>query len=289
MLRQKNIEKYDLYVKHAINELFKTAFTNQMHENDLVLVLINGTKNNYPEETLKRLKITNYQIGHDIVHFRYSTFIDFFNQYKMIRDEEDYEDIENKQLFHETMIQMQLLSYMKFWETDLILKRLLNLSRLCQKKEYLWDIKQKELNNRRKLVKDEIQEPIQTLCPKFYAFIDDVYSRQLRNAIAHSQYYIIFDEISLTNMDENQYYHLNNISYSRWDEIFTKIILMHNHMISNLNKYHSFYVKKVKEKHNGLLVYFPEKTNNGLNKTAWIKYDDKRMQWYWNDKGVKIR
>src|SRR5690554_3571866 len=98
MLLQKNIDKYKQTVKQAINELFDVAFTNQKFENDLVLILANGTKNNYPEETLKRLKITNYQIGHDFVHFRYTTFFDFFIQFINLRDEEEYKEIQDKQL-----------------------------------------------------------------------------------------------------------------------------------------------------------------------------------------------
>jgi hypothetical protein len=282
MLLSESINKYKPKVKEAIDELFSAAFTNQKFDNDLVLILANGTKTDYPEETLKRLNISNYQIGHDFVHFRYSTFFDFFTQYKRLRNEEEYELIQDKQLY-KTMIQMQLLAYMKFWETDLILKRLYNLARLSQGKEFLWDIPQKELNERRRLVKDEIQNPIKGLCPIFSDFIEDVYSRQLRNAIAHSQYYIMYSNIYLTNKDENKFYILNGISFERWDEIYTKVILMHNYMIDNFNKYFDFYKNKVEDKHNGLLVYFPDLNNNGLNKSAWIKFDKERKQWYWNN------
>lgn len=283
MLKQENIEKYDSQVRLAIDELWMMASKNQKSENDLVLIIANGSKNNYSAEILRRHKTTNYQIGHDLVHFRYITFYDFIDQYKKVFDEEEYGGYENKTLWDETMVQMQLLSYLKFWETDLILKRLYNLSLLAQGKEYLWDIQQKELNDRRRLVKDEIQEPIKDICPKFYDFIDNVYSRQLRNAIAHSQYYIMHSTIHLTNRDESKFYKLNSISFVRWEEIFTKIILMHNYLIDNFNRYSSYYADKVQNKHNGLLVYFPDLDVYGLNKSAWIKFDEERRQWFWND------
>lgn len=283
MLLPESVEKNKPIVKLAIDELFDAAYQNQKFENDLVLILANGTKTNYPEETLKRLKISNYQIGHDLVHFRYSTFFDFFTQYKRLRDGEEYDAIQDKQVYDETMVQMQLLAYMKFWETDLILKRLYNLSKLAQEEEFIWDIPQKELNERRRLVKDEIQNPVEELCPKFYDFIEDVYSRQLRNAIAHSQYYIMYDNITLTNKEENKYYKLNAISFERWDKIFTKVILMHNLMVDNFNKYHDLYVKKAESKHNGLRVIFPEKKESGLDRSAWIMFDKERGLWYWNN------
>lgn len=284
MLKKENINKYENEVSLAVGELWNKAFMNQKNENDLVLILANGIKNNYPEETLKKLKNTNYQIGHDFVHFKYSTFFNFFNQYKFVINEKDYEVIEDKQLYDDVMVQMQLLSYMKFWEADLILKRLYNLSRLSQGKEYAWEIPKEKLNNRRILVKDEIQNPLQELCPKFYSFIEDIYSRQLRNAIAHSQYYIMFDTISLTNKSENKHYKLNSISFERWDEIFTKVILLHNYMIDRFNRYHHFYAKEAEDKHNGLRVYFPEKDKNGFYKSGWLKFDRDLNKWNWNRK-----
>lgn len=283
MLRQESVERYDNEVRIAIDELWDAAFKNQKNENDLALILANGSMNNFPEETLKRLKITNYQIGHDFVHFRYNTFFDFFMQYKGLRDEDEYQLIHDKQLHNETMTQMQLLAYMKFWETDLILKRLYNLARLSQGKDFMWNVSQKELNERRTLVKDEIQNPVKDLCPHFFDFIESVYSRQLRNAIAHSQYYILYDSINLTNKEESKYYELDSITFEKWDEIFTKVILMHNHMINNFNKNHDFFARKSIQKHNGLLVYFPENDERGLKKTGWIKWDEERHTWFWNN------
>ena len=283
MLRKENIEKYNNEVQIAIGELWEMAFENQKNENDLALIIANGSMNNFSEETLKRLQITNYQIGHDFVHFRYFTFYNFINQYKNVLNEEEYKAVENKQLYDETMVQMQLLAYLKFWETDLILKRLLSLSKLVQGKEYLWDIKQSELNQRRIILKNEIQNPIENLCPRFYAFIDDIYSRQLRNAIAHSQYYIMYDSINLTNKEESKYYELDSITFEKWDEIFTKVILMHNYMVGNFNKYHNFYAAKANQKHNGLRIYFPEVDSIGLKKGAWIKWDQERQTWFWNN------
>lgn len=81
----------------------------------------------------------------------------------------------------------QLLLYMKFWETDLILRRLSNLAKLAQAKPYYWEYSQKVFNDRRNLIKDDIQKPLESICPLFYELIDEIYSNQIRNAVAHSQ------------------------------------------------------------------------------------------------------
>jgi hypothetical protein len=92
---------------------------------------------------------------------------------------------------------------MKFWETDLILRRLSNLSNLAQAKPYYWDYSQTVYDARRNLIKDEIQKPLEFICPLFYKLIDEIYSNQIRNAVAHSQYYFLYDSIHLTNKDGN--------------------------------------------------------------------------------------
>jgi len=48
--------------------------------------------------------------------------------------------------------------------------------------------------------------------------------------------------------------------------MFTKFMLLYNFMIKIFNKYQSLYQDKVKDKHFGLLIYFPEKDLKGSQK-----------------------
>lgn len=285
MLFSESVEKYDPTVKLAVDELFDAAYKYQKNPNDLVLLLANGSYANISDEALKSFKITPYQIGHDEVHFRYISFYEFINQYKQVVSkvefDNSFEDNEDKELYLNTMIQMQLLCYMKFWETDLMLKRLLNLSNLSQGIDYLWKIDQEELDERRPFIRDKIQKPLENICPNFYNLLDETYTPQIRNAIAHSQYYLMYNSINLTNKDHSEYYKLRSVDYQKWDEIFTKLILTHNHIIQNFNKYNDIYSEQAKVKHNGLIVYFPEKDHFGLNKTAWVKYIPGLGMWDW--------
>lgn len=123
---------------------------------------------------------------------------------------------------------------------------------------------------------------LKDICPLFYKLIDKIYCNQIRNAVAHSQYYYLYKSIYFTNKEENQFYKLNGISYDDWEIMFTKLMLLYNYLIGNYNKYQSIYQTEVKDKHFGLLVYFPEKDYKGLEKTGWIKYDFDQKRWYWN-------
>jgi hypothetical protein len=190
MLFEETINKYKDEVEKAIDQLFVEAFKNQVNKTDLLLVLENGLKKDYPESSLKRLKISPYQIGPDKIGFRYDTFYQFINYYRQgIRSKDEFikefEDDKTKDSFFAFYRDFQLLLYMKFWETDLILRRLSNLSNLAQTKPYFWEYSQKVFNARRNLIKAEIQKPIEQICPLFYQLIEDIYSNQIRHAVAH--------------------------------------------------------------------------------------------------------
>jgi hypothetical protein len=288
MLFEETINLYQDQVEAAVDQLYDIAFKNQVAENDLLLVLENGLKNDYDKAQLKRLKSSPYQIGPHYIGLRYDTFYQFINYYrkgiksKIEFDKEFGDDVKTKESFLNFYRDFQLLLYMKFWETDLILRRLTNLSSLAQGIPYSWEYSQNIFNKRRNIIQDEIVKPLSTVSPLFSVLINEIYSNQIRNAVAHSQYYILFDSINLTNKDQNPYNKLTRISFDDWEKMFTKVMLLYNFLIKNFNKYQAKYQDNARDKQFGLLVNFPEKDVKGLLKTGWLKYDFSQKRWYWN-------
>jgi hypothetical protein len=290
MIFEEILQTYKDSVKKAVAELFKNAFKNQVNDTDLLLVLENGFKQDYSQDQLKRLKITPYFIGPEIIGLRYDSFYKFINEYRnLVFKRSDYE-LELKKQFSERSyllnytIEQELLIYLKFWETDLILRRLYNLSRLARGLNYEWEYHQVFFNDRRKLVKEEIQNNLKIITPIFYILIDEIYNRQIRNAVGHSQYYFLYDSIVLTNKKESIHYKLNSITLPDWEILFHKNILFYNYMIYYYNLYSKKYQKLAKDKHFGLLISFPEKNTLGNNKSGWVKYDNFNSKWRWNNK-----
>jgi hypothetical protein len=289
MLFEETMLQYEDSIKDAVEELFKNAYSNQVNETDLLLVLQNGIKQRYSPETLKRLKTTQYSIGPDFIGLRYSSFYNFINQYRtIIFKKSDHLKELNKQhsersyLYH-YFIEQELLIYLKFWETDLILRRIYNLSRLARGLDYCWDYNQEQFNERRKIVKVEIQKNLQGITPKFCQLLEDIYNRQLRNAIAHSQYYLLYDEINLTNRNDKPYYKIDSIHYNIWEVLFHKNVLFYNYLIHFFNEYSRLYQDLAHDKQNGLLIVFPEKTIKGNNKTGWTRFNENLSRWNWAD------
>jgi hypothetical protein len=290
MIFDETLQAYKDPVKKAVSELFRKAYRNQVNDTDLLLVLENGLKQDYSEEQLKRLKITPYSIGPEIIGLRYNDFYKFINEYrKVIFKKSDFEVELKKQhsernYFYNYTIEQELLIYLKFWETDLILRRLYNLSRLARGLEYDWEYNQDFFNDRRKVVRDEIQNNLKLITPKFYNLLDEIYNRQIRNAVGHSQFYFLYDSIHFTNKKENSHYKLSSITLKDWEILFHKNILFYNFMIYYHNFYSKKYQEQAKDKHFGLLISFPEKNTLGNNKTGWVKYDKYYSQWRWDNK-----
>jgi hypothetical protein len=102
-------------VRQAVEELFSQAFNNQIHETDLLLILENGLRLEYPPETLERLNMTPYFIGAERIGLRYSSFYKFINQYRtaIYKKSEHIEEL-NKQHFdrnylYDFLIEQELL------------------------------------------------------------------------------------------------------------------------------------------------------------------------------------
>jgi hypothetical protein len=169
---------------------------------------------------------------------------------------------------------------LKFWESDLILRQLYNLTNLASGKYYDWHFGLSY--SRRPFIREQIQAPLKDICPKAYKLIEEIYSSQIRNAIAHSKYYFLGRNIQLGNKEENKFYKLHNIPFDEWEIIFHKTLLFYNFIIGNLQKYDKMYQIEVRDKFYGLPLSTPGLSNHGLRKNQWVKYDNGYHRWLWS-------
>lgn len=290
MVFNETLLQYNEEVGQAVKELFDLAENNQKHENDILLIHLNGWKNQKLEQGLRNNNYSPFMIGpgelghcfHSIYELYDNYRRNIYNKSEITVERQKEEDFINQE---KASIDIELLIYLKFWEADLILFKLYNLSQLAQGKPYDWELlNTKKISNRRKLVRNNIQAPIKDICPKFFQLIDETYSRQIRNAIAHSKYFHLYKTIYLANLSENEYYKLSNLKYENWEIIFHKILLLFNHIIQQTQSVNERKIAIAKNKHNGLPINIPEKDKYKLNKVFWIKYDNERKDWIWNNK-----
>lgn len=283
------LKKYQKEVKEAVDELFEVAYKNQKIDTELLLVIIHGFHDDKNLEFFKREKLSPYVFGPAHVGYSLDAFYEFFHSYrtsnrskkaftKLLQDPEHKEVTE----YHERLtFNIELLIYLKFWESDLILRQLYNLANLASGKYYDWHFSLSY--SRRTFIRGQIQAPLKEVCPKTHKLIEDIYSAQIRNAIAHSKYYFMGRNIQLGNKEENKFYKRHNIPFDEWEIIFHKTLLFYNFIIGNLQKYDKMYQTEVSDKHFGLPLSTPRLTNLGLRKSQWVKYDSRRHRWLWSN------
>jgi len=288
MVFVETLKQQSSVVKAAVDELFDAAHRNQKYDTDILIVIIHGFYNDSYKEYFERNKLSLYTFGPEHVGYSLDTFYEFFHSYrtktfsrpkfyKALKTKKTKENVEH---LERLSFNLELLIYLKFWESDLLLRQLYNLANLACGKHYEWDFK--VVKGRQSLIRRHIQAPLKEACPKFYNLIEETYSAQIRNAIAHSKYYFLGRNLQLANTDDRTNDNLVNISFEDWEIRFHKVLLIYNFIIMNIEKYNKEYQDEVKDKHFGLPLSVPKLNHLGNRKNQWVKYDKVWHRWLWS-------
>ena len=257
--------------KEALQSLFQKVKKNQSDENDLLLVLLNG----FHSEGLVGSGLSPFMFGPGIESYVEQTQYDFFHSFRTTYlRKSKAEFLKEEQLNDEwykkyhTITQLELLVYLKLWESDLLLKQMYNLcSLLLHGNSYDW-YKTTKGEGRKSLIEDQIIKTCKNKAPKFHRFIDSIYNRQIRNAAAHSQFYILGNHISFTNHDHDNGHDLHQLSIDEWETTFHRTVLFYNSFIRTSQDYSRRYKDEAKDKHFGKKIRTTrsdgtQKTTNG--------------------------
>ncbi len=144
-----------------------------------------------------------------------------------------------------------MLAYLKFWEADFSLKRLYNLCRLANGEDYSWDV---EIKSKKTFIKNETIDRLNNSAPKANVFLHGIYQRQIRNAAAHSQFYLLGEYLNFLNQNEEEGHKLMNIRIEDWELIFHKLILFNEAILKNIEEVSQEYRKIGFEKHYGIQI-----------------------------------
>jgi hypothetical protein len=270
-------------VDTAVTELFNAVQSNQTHEQDLLLTHINGSY----EESLKEYKekLSPFVFGPGgWIYNADETQYRFYDAYRHTIEEiprdvyfEDFDSNLKKQFDYDFLLQIELMVFLKFWESEPMLKRLYQLSNLAQGKNYDWYFNMASSGKPHKIIRTLVRDPIKDICPKYYKLLKDIYLSQIRNAAAHSQFYILHKKIGFCNYNK-KHSPLTQIDFSDWEQRFHKLILLYNAILYHLNETHKEYVARQVDKEFGLEVRLT------ATKSSWIKWVEAgRVDWMWYD------
>jgi len=291
MLYEEKLKLYDDEVKNSVDELFTVADKYQSHYSDLLLIIIHCFFNedavNWNNPNIPKLSPFVFGSGNEglMLKSQNEFFHAYFNMYIIKEDEPQelkiFKEGNGPILNKSAIIQMELMFYLKSWEADLFLKILYNLSRLTHGKNYDWHKKLKD-TGRTNLITENIRNMTKVTAPTFYNLIDSIYSPQIRNAIAHSKYWIASDGIKFFNYDPSDKLNtLIGITFIEWEVIFHKTILLYNHIFVFLQFYHNRYQELAKDKHFGHQIRINRK--DGSIVYDWLRYNEPEgWMWYSN-------
>jgi hypothetical protein len=295
MIFSDNLKTQSPTVEKGVAELFDAAFNNQSHPQDLLLVDQHGFYN--PEFSGVKLSdgrtLSPYLIGPDWIGFADQTNYEFINWYRQSHQANKQEFIDelgkNPELANAEIIAIQIEKsiYLKFWESDLNLKRLYQLSSLATGVSYNWHFKiptNLREGSKHEIIRKEIRDKIKNICPTFFDLVRKNYKTQIRNAIAHSQFSITGRVIDYLNFskDPNAFSPIKGLTFDQWYELFHDTLLIHNELLHYFQSYRDKYVEKAKEsknclevritKENGAIEFYHVGVMKDLN--SWIWYEN---------------
>ncbi len=273
MITNANFEKYEPIVLEAMDELFQHCIKKELRPNEFLVFLENGHFDN----SLTKNGYSPYLIGQGMEGAKDGDRMSFVELYLNIPFEENYNKTEHSQGKFDIRRQSTALSmmvYTHFWESKVFLRKLRQLALLSEGKEYDWCliVRPKETYN---YIKDNIREVFNKQGLKIYDIIKQTYRSQIRNAFAHSDYYLSDKKVYLDNYDASNKWSIEYVDYDEFDKIIILTLLIHHAMVSKIDEYRDTLGIKNPDRE----IYVPEK--GGVKRTLHYRQTGSIYRWLW--------
>lgn len=269
MIFRDELAAFSTEVRAAIQELQEQAAKNQVHENDLLLVFNCATVDELGP-----------MLGYDhIVHaaVEQSRFISEVRKALTVDDQAEMDRQRMQALtpvVESIAIHAELTLYIKFWESDYYQRLLYQLSNLASGDAYDWKIKiTGDASSLIKGVRKRLGRP----APLVSALLKNLYSNELRNAIAHSQFYVAGDHLqTLSPTGEPS----EVLPLRDWRRIISKTLLLHNELQALEDRVLADYRKKAEGKNWRLPI---KMTTEGTPSEMDVSPVSGRKYWAWTE------
>ncbi|MDP2301787.1 MAG: hypothetical protein Q8N03_05110 [Ignavibacteria bacterium] len=305
IFKDKLIEK-DQIISPEIDRLLDIAKNKQAHVGDLLLFYINGFyqennliwNENNPEKKFNPHVIGPGSEGHsEQVHYSFihkyrTTNISNLTSPEYLklheRTQERSKEIDKLVDIEETTIQFEMLIYLKFWEADMIIKKLYQFARALNGEFYDWYFKVSESNRdktstgtRQDIIRNSIRDKIKPHSEKLYQVIKDTYKTQIRNSIAHSNYFFLGRHIQLNNhIKDYPHTKIRALSFDEWIDMLHNTLVLHNEYIRMNNLINDHYAELASKHDNTMEILVTEK--DGKQYPLFVEYRPEWNDWVFN-------
>lgn len=243
------------------DQLFDMVIRNQSHQGDLLLVHENASLSITKSKDDPPIVKYFYELGWNLEGHSEQTNYDFIGEYvrEPVHNSVEYnkyyaeqsKDFKLKeQLDHELSFTMQfeMLIYLKIWEGETFIKKWYQLVRLIKGEDYDWSFRIKSHDplkpggyTRDKALKNYIKPILSEMIPELGGSFEKCHKGQIRNAIAHSQYFFMGRDFTLTNYVETNIEHVSHITFEKWNDIFHEtlvIFTLYNMLSEKVKEYY---------------------------------------------------
>lgn len=276
MITDHNFKTFEPIVLDAMEELFDYCLKNEATENDFLVFLENG----HHDASFAPKGVNPFLIGQGFDGAKDYDRMAFVATYLNIPFEKYHDDAptaQDKFDVRRNSIALSMMVYVHFWESKVFLRRLRLLAMLSESQAYDWHLNVNPTNTYT-FIKNKIREVFKSKGLKIYDVIKDAYKSQVRNAFAHSDYYLSDGKVYLDNYNPNDQWSIEYISFEDFDKIIIKTLLIHHAMISKLDEYK----KRLGEERADREIYVPE--NGGTKRTLhYRKVGDNAFRWLWEN------
>ena len=246
-------------VKSIIGESFAKAI--KKSPSDFVLLMARGGYH-------KHLDRPDLDLTPFVLEDKEDYMMDLTRKRFFVRYLNDYVDrLNNKITLNgdnlEYEMNIQMMIYCHIWESHLFLNQLERLSIIQQGKEYLW---KSEAPFNKNFINHQIIDRFVKSDNNMTNLIKSCYSDDLRNAFAHSTYFINGNRIYA---NKNGLFNGISISFDSWDDIFVRSVLLSYHLNDMLLEIKNHYIEDAGD--NPIVINMPMKHNHKERRGVFIK------------------
>lgn len=193
-----------------------------------------------------------------------------FSNYKPYTDKTD-------NIAFEESIHQEKMLYLKIWENYYFLKQLTQIINLANGKSYDWELKIKidSKNTKSGHIRNNIKERLKNVGPQILSIINEAYSPQIRNAIAHSQYTFIQGGLKYNNFGSDPYANIDNIGYEEWERRFTLTMSLFYYLFQSLRVVHNDCAEKALKNNNTVKIRGSKKYGHKIHEWEYFDIGDR--------------
>lgn len=215
MIRTKYIDQYEIEVRNGLQDFFDTAKSKMQHSGDLLVCQQNGFigLSNRPSIGLGDEGLNNMAMLNSISLRGLGDLTDDENYFETLNGFFD------GTTEFEYLLQREKSTYLNIWESNYFLRILTQIVNLANGCKYDWNLNLSAMtpNGKNKHVREQIINRLNTI-PSFQKVVTKAYNRNIRNAIAHSQYHCVKGGIWYDNFGSDKYADLQAIGFDDWEQ-----------------------------------------------------------------------